>query len=202
MSTVNAARLAHAATVYEDAIAAGLQAAASIVAVAHGRVVLAQSFGSADTPESIFMMASITKPVTAMALMLLVEKGQLSLGDAVCMHLPEFCDGERATVTVGQLLSHTSGLPDMLPQNTALREARAPLSDFVAETFKTPLLFTPGTDFSYSSMGILLAAVILERVSGQPARDFMRERIFLPLGMMHTELGLGPAVNVPPHDDH
>jgi CubicO group peptidase (beta-lactamase class C family) len=197
MSTVDEARLAHAAAVYEEAVSAGIQGAASIVAVARGRVTLARGFGGAESAESIFMMASITKPVTAMALMLLVEEGRLSLCDQVCMHLPEFCEGERSTVTVGQLLSHTSGLPDMLPQNMALREARAPLSAFIAETFATPLLFSPGSDFGYSSMGILLAAVILERISGQSARDFMRERIFLPLGMVHTELGLGPAVRSP-----
>lgn len=158
---------------------------------------LARGFGSAENPEAIFMMASITKPVTAMALMMLVEEGRLSLTDAVCMHLPEFSEGERADVTVGQLLSHTSGLPDMLPQNMALRDARAPLSSFLTETFVTPLLFSPGTDFSYSSMGILLASEILERISGQSTRHFMRERIFLPLGMRHTELGLGPAVGTP-----
>lgn len=186
--------LAQAATVYEDAVAADMQAAASIVAVSRGRVVLARGVGGAESSDSVFMMASITKPVTAMALMMLVEEGHLSLNDKVCVHLPEFSQGERGAVTVGQLLSHTSGLPDMLPQNMALREARAPLTAFVAETFVTPLLFSPGTDFGYSSMGILLAAVILERISGQSARSFMRERIFHPLGMLRTELGLGPAV--------
>jgi beta-lactamase class C len=174
------AGLAAAAHVYEEAVSSrqSLQGAASIVAARNGRVVLASSFGSAEGTgaESIFMMASITKPVTALAFMMLVEEGRVSLADEACMYLPEFGEGERANVTVGQLLSHTCGLPDMLPGNTALREARAPLSTFVTETFTTPLLFSPGTDFSYSSMGILLAAEILERISGQPIRDFMRER--------------------------
>ena len=69
---------------------------------------------------------------------------------------------------VRQLLTHTAGLPDMLPANLALREARAPLADFVEEALTTPLLFTPGTDHSYSSMGILLAAEIVERRSIAP----------------------------------
>jgi CubicO group peptidase (beta-lactamase class C family) len=190
------AGLAAAAHVYEDAARDGLQGAASIVAARRGRIVLARSFGSAEAagPDAIFMMASITKPVTALAFMMLVEKGHVSLADAACMYLPEFSEGERVHVTVGHLLSHTSGLPDMLPENTALREARAPLSAFVTKAFATPLLFSPGEDFSYSSMGILLASEILERISGKAIRDFMREKIFQPLGMSRTELGLGPAV--------
>ena len=68
------------------------------------------------------------------------------------------------------LLAHTSGLPDMLPENTELRRAHAPLSEFVKRTFTTPLLYSPGTSFRYQSMGILLAAEIVERISGMPLR--------------------------------
>ena len=63
-------------------------------------------------------------------------------------------------VLVRDLLSHTSGLPDMLPENTELRRAHAPLSEFVERTYKTPLLYSPGTSFRYQSMGILLAGAI------------------------------------------
>ena len=179
---LSSARLEAAASVYESAIGApdGVSAA-SMVVLRRGQVVLARGFGrvapqpeaAAVEPSSVFMLASITKPVTAMALLLLVEEGRLSLEDPACLHLPEFSEGERASITVRDLLAHTSGLPDMLPENMALREARAPLSDFVAKTLTTPLLFTPGTDFSYQSMGILLAATIVERLTGQPMRDFM-----------------------------
>ena len=179
---LSSARLEAAASVYESAIGApdGVSAA-SMVVLRRGQVVLARGFGrvapdpeaAAVEPSSVFMLASITKPVTAMALLLLVEEGRLSLEDPACLHLPEFSEGERASITVRDLLAHTSGLPDMLPENMALREARAPLSDFVAKTLTTPLLFTPGTDFSYQSMGILLAATIVERLAGQPMRDFM-----------------------------
>ena len=234
---LSSARLEAAASVYESAIGApdGVSAA-SMVVLRRGQVVLARGFGrvapdpeaAAVEPSSVFMLASITKPVTAMALLLLVEEGRLSLEDPACLHLPEFSEGERASITVRDLLAHTSGLPDMLPENMALREARAPLSDFVAKTLTTPLLFTPGTDFSYQSMGILLAATIVERLAGQPMRDFMcapapfttcpaptplhptcrlfahavwladgrRDRIFTPLGMHDSELGLGPNVAI------
>jgi CubicO group peptidase (beta-lactamase class C family) len=88
-------------------------------------------------------------------------------------------------------LAHTSGLPDMLPENTELRRKHAPLSEFVKRSYSTPLLFTPGTAFRYQSMGILLAAQIVENVSGMPLREFERQQIFEPLGMQHSALGLG-----------
>src|SRR5260221_4001896 len=79
----------------------------------------------------------------------------------------------------------------MLPENTELRRKHAPLSEFVKRSYTTPLLFTPGTAFRYQSMGILLAAEIVERISGMPLREFERKEIFEPLGMRHSALGLG-----------
>ena len=141
--------------------------------------------------DSIFLLASITKPVTACALMLLVDEGQVSLDDPVSLYLPEFQGGERDKVRVRYLLSHISGMPDMLPENTELRRAHAPLSEFVRRAMQTPLLYSPNTDFSYQSKGILLASEIVERISGKHLRDFEAEKIFQPLGMMNTALGLG-----------
>jgi beta-lactamase class C len=94
-------------------------------------------------------------------------------------------------VTVQHLLTHTSGLPDMLPENIELRRRHAPLADFVAGTCKTPLLFRPGSKVSYQSMGILLAAEIAQRITKAPFREFLRREVFLPLGMRQTSLGLG-----------
>ena len=71
----------------------------------------------------------------------------------------------------------------MLPENTELRRAHVPSPKFVRHTFKTPLLFSPNTDFRYQSMGILLAAEIVERVTGMRLRDFEKQEIFEPLGM-------------------
>src|SRR5205085_4454596 len=128
---------------------------------------------------------------TATALMMLVERGQASLQDPVSAYLPEFTGGERSKVRVLDLLAHTSGLPDMLPENTELRRAHDPLSEFVKRAYTTPLVFSPGTAFRYQSMGILLAAEIVERISGMALRDFERKEIFEPLGMEHSALGLG-----------
>ena len=142
-------------------------------------------------PDSVFLLASITKPVTACALMLLVDRGQVSLDDPVSLYLPEFQGGERYKVRVRYLLSHISGMPDMLPENIELRRTHAPLSEFVRRATQTPLLYSPNTDFSYQSKGILLASEIVERITGKRLRDFEEAEIFQPLGMTNTALGLG-----------
>jgi CubicO group peptidase (beta-lactamase class C family) len=173
--------------------------AASILVARRGTIVLHKGFGHlspqpgspAVEPDSVYIVASITKPVTATALMMLVERGQVSLTDPVSTYLPEFVGGERSKVRVLDLLAHTSGLPDMLPENTELRRAHAPLSEFVQRSYTTPLLFSPGTAFRYQSMGVLLAAEIVSKISGIPLREFEQREIFEPLGMRHSALGLG-----------
>ena len=142
-------------------------------------------------PDTIFLIASLTKPVVATALLLLVERGRLLLGDRVGALLPEFQGPDRDQVRVYHLLTHTSGLPDMLPENTALRERHAPLSEFVRFTCSTPLLFAPGCDCRYQSAGILLLGEIIERLAGMPVRQFVQEELTQPLGAVDTYLGLG-----------
>ncbi len=176
---------------------------ASLLVARRARVVLHQGFGRlnrqpgapATQPDTLYIVASISKPVSVCGLMLLVEEGRVALADRVQRYLPEFQGRLKERVLVSHLLSHTSGLPDMVPENTQLRRAHAPLSRFVAAALRTPLLFEPGTRFSYQSMGTLLAAEIAERVSGTSLRDLLRSRIFRPLGMERTMLGLeGPTV--------
>jgi CubicO group peptidase (beta-lactamase class C family) len=186
-------------TMLESEVREGRVGAASILIARRGTVVLHEGFGHlspdpgspAVEPDSVFLVASITKPVTATAMMMLVERGKVSLGEPVSTYLPEFKGGERSKARVLDLLAHTSGMPDMLPENTELRRAHAPLSEFVKLSYTTPLLLTPGTGFRYQSMGILLAAEIVERISGMPLREFERKEIFEPLGMQHSALGLG-----------
>lgn len=139
-------------------------------------------------PDRVFLLASITKPMTVTAVMILSDRKQLRLEDPVKRFIPEF---QHAGVTIRHLVTHTSGLPDMLPENTELRKRHAPLRDFVAGTCKTPLLFKPGSEVRYQSMGILLAAEIVERITRRPLRDFLRDEVFRPLGMSQTSLGLG-----------
>jgi CubicO group peptidase (beta-lactamase class C family) len=197
---MSAAALEAAGELLAAAVSARQITAASWLVARRGAVVFARGYGHlapegespAVMPDAVFLLASITKPVTACALMLLVERGLVSLDDPVSRYLPEFHGEERPQVRVRHLLSHTSGLPDMLPQNTELRRAHAPLSEFVAGALQTPLLYSPNTDFAYQSMGILLAAEIVERITGKRLRDFEQEEIFAPLGMEQSALGLGP----------
>lgn len=159
--------------------------------VHQGSFELSKSFGRIPNPETPFILASITKPMTATAVMILSDRGKLSLSDPVRKHIPEFHGGDRDLITIKHLLTHTSGLPDMLDNNIELRKRHAPLKDFVQATCQTPLLFKPGTQTKYQSMGVLLAAEIAERVTRTPLRDFLRSEVFLPLGMQRTSLGLG-----------
>jgi CubicO group peptidase (beta-lactamase class C family) len=161
---------------------------AAVLHVRQGREVIARAFGAAKTPDAVFLLASISKPMTASAVMLLVDRGKIALADPVKKHIPEL---QHEAILVRHLLTHTSGLPDMLPENEALRKRHAPLKDFVAATCKTPLLFAPGTQIRYQSMGILLAAEIVERVVGRPLPDFLHDEIYAPLGMKATSMGLG-----------
>ncbi|MBM3280593.1 MAG: beta-lactamase family protein [Candidatus Handelsmanbacteria bacterium] len=145
-------------------------------------------------PEAVFLVASVTKPVTALAALILAERGGLSLRDRVCLHIPEFSARGKEVVQVIHLLTHTSGLPDLLPENTQLRQRHAPLAEFVAQICQCGLLFKPGTRVSYQSMGTAILGHLVERLSGQPLPVFMREEIFAPLGMHNTSLGLVPAL--------
>lgn len=192
-------QLERASGLIQTEVESGRVGAAAILVARDGRVVLHRGFGRLSpapgarpmSPDSVFLLASITKPVTACSLMLLVERGLVSLGDPVSRYLPGLTGGERDKVQVRDLLRHTSGLPDMLPENIELRRAHAPLSEFVRHTYVTPLLFSPQSEFRYQSMGILLAAEIVERLSGMKLRDFEKKEIFDPLGMKDSSLGLG-----------
>jgi len=158
----------------------------------------------AAMPENaLFWIASVSKPLTATALMMLVDEGKVSLNDPVEKYLPEFkgqmvketvkSGGQTTTklvpanhpILVREILSHTSGLPfssaaqpgalDLLPLKEQVRS-------FAAE----PLLFQPDTDYRYSNEGLNTAARIIEVVSGEPYERFMQERLFDPLSMKDT----------------
>ena len=159
--------------------------------VRRGDLRLLQNFGPVASEDPLFLIASVCKPMTAAGVMLLVDRGELALSDQVCRFLPAFTGDGRDRITVKHLLTHTSGLPDMLPENDHLRKRHAPLDDFVTAACKTPLLFAPGAEVRYQSMGFLLAARIVEVVTGIQFRHFLRRELFTPLGMHQTSLGLG-----------
>lgn len=160
----------------------------ALPAVFLGRQLLAD-----DSPplreDAIFLVASITKPVVATAAMLLVERGELALADRVSDIVPEFGGSGRYPITVRHLLTHTSGLPDMLENNRELREANSPLSAFVEGTCRVDPDFTAGSGVRYQSMGFAMLGEVIERISGRSCPQFLREEIFGPLGMQDSELG-------------
>ena len=166
------------------------EVAAAVLLVRRGRFEFHRAYGAAR-PDTPFLIASPTKPMTVSAAIWLRDQRQLALSDPVRKYLPAFAGADREAVTIRHLLTHTSGLPDMLPENVELRQQHAPLSEFVARTCRTPLLFRPGEKVGYQSMGILLAATILEKIAGQPMPAFLAKNIFQPLGMSATSLGLG-----------
>jgi CubicO group peptidase (beta-lactamase class C family) len=155
--------------------------------------------------DALFLVASITKPVTVTAVMLLVERGRLTLEDKVARFVPAFAANGKGDVLIRHLMTHTSGLPDMVPDNEKLRREHQPLSRFVEEICKLPLLFPPGTRVSYQSAGTAMLGEVVHQVSGLRLPEFLQREVFTPLGMADTSLGWQPekkeriaAVRVPP----
>src|SRR5262245_33986688 len=196
---MSARRLELVNQILTDETQSGRVTAASVLVARRGVIVLRGGWGKLTPdansakagPGTVYILASISKPITVLLLMLLVERGQVSLNDPVQKYLPEFKGPGRDKVRVQDLLTHTSVLPDILPENIKLREANAPLADFVKGAMTTPLLFEPRSSFSYSSMGTLLAAEIVERVTKMPLGEFEERELFEPLKMKHSSLGLG-----------
>lgn len=143
--------------------------------------------------DAIFLIASITKPVVATAAMQLIERGELSLADRVVDYIPEFGRNAKNGVEVRHLLTHTSGLPDMLPDNQELRQAHATLAQFVERTCEEPLAFPPGRSVQYQSMGFAILGEIIARVSGKSCAQFVKEELFDPIGMHDSSLGAPDA---------
>lgn len=164
---------------------------AAALFVQQGSGQFARTFGAAESADAIFLLASISKPISIAAVMTLYDRGEFDLEDRVQKFIPEFTGDGRDRVRIRHLLTHVSGLPDQLPQNAQLRASHAPLSDFVDGAIHTPLLFSPGEKYSYSSMGILLGCEIAQRITGDPIARLVEKNLFEPLEMKHSALGLG-----------
>jgi CubicO group peptidase (beta-lactamase class C family) len=150
--------------------------------------------------DALFWIASQSKPITAAALMILVDEGKVKLDDPVEKYLPEFkgqmvaVEEEKGKVvlkkpkhpiTVREVLSHTSGLPFKSAKEAPTLDV-LPLREAVASYAAEPLQFEPGTKYQYSNAGINTAGRIIEVVSGTPYEDFLAKRLFEPLGMKDT----------------
>ena len=153
--------------------------------------------------DTIFQIMSMTKPVTAIGIMMLAEEGKLALRDPVEQYLPEFHNQHVAAnlgpdttrlnqpdhpITIRDLLTHTAGIQDPAP--AAIHDYQqlmnVPLAEVVRQLAKQPLLFQPGTQWSYSSPGIEILGRLIEVCSGQRYEEFIVDRILRPLGMKDT----------------
>ena len=159
--------------------------------------------GQPMTPDTIFRIASMTKPITAIGIMLLVDEGKLSVEDEVEKHLPEFrgqmliASHTADSVTVKKpsrkikirdLLTHTSGMMGWFPEGLAdiYSKRNHTLAEVVMAVSQRPLEAEPGSRWAYCNPAIDTLGRIIEVVSGQPYEVFMRKRIFEPLGMTDT----------------
>jgi CubicO group peptidase (beta-lactamase class C family) len=170
---------------------AAKQVGAAVLHVVRKDESFTRHFGKAASLNAMFLLGSISKPINVTALMTLFDRGKFQLQDRVKKFLPTFTGHGRDEVIIHHLLTHTSGLPDQVANNHELRKHHAPLTEFVAQTVRTPLSFAPGSRYQYSSMGILLAARIAELVSGLDIRTLVDRTVFQPLGMKHSAQGLG-----------
>jgi CubicO group peptidase (beta-lactamase class C family) len=186
------------------------------VVARHGQVVQQMTYGQADIAgnkpmqmDSIVRIYSMTKPITGVAMMLLYEDGKWKPSDPISRHIPEFkdlkvysgtgADGQptfeapKHQPTMGELMSHTAGFTYGYFGNTPVDKlylqaspfAAASLQEFIERMAKLPLLYQPGEGWVYS-VGVDIQGYLVQKLSGKPLPDFMRERIFEPLGMKDT----------------
>ncbi|MBX6313474.1 MAG: beta-lactamase family protein [Isosphaeraceae bacterium] len=163
------------------------------------RIVHLNATGQADIaadrpmrPDTIFWIASMTKPITATAVMMLQDEGKLAVDDPVAKYLPEFArlktaSGDPARITIRHLLTHTSGLSEITAEEA--RDIRT-LTGVIPLYVAKPVQFEPGTRWVYCQSGINTAARIVEVLSGESFDRFLKKRLFEPLGMKDTTFAL------------
>lgn len=155
-----------------------------------GNAVHSESFGEAKDAHASFLLGSISKPIAIAAVMSLFDEGAFQLADPVHKYLPEFRGERREAVTIQHLLTHVSGLPDQVPENAELRRSHASMGQFIASALKLKPAFGPGSSYEYSSMGILLACEIAQRLSGKTIQQLVSEKVVKPLGLVDSSLGI------------
>ena len=170
---------------------------AAVLVMKDGQAVLRKGYGMANLelgvpirPEMVFELGSITKQFTAAAILLLQERGKLSVSDEVTKYLPDY-PTHGQTITIDHLLTHVSGipsytgLPEWLPQ---VRQDRT--VEQLIDLFKDkPLEFNPGEKWSYNNSAYVLLGAVIEKVSGKSYEDFIEQEIFAPLGMKSSRYG-------------
>ncbi|MCA1826011.1 MAG: beta-lactamase family protein, partial [Myxococcales bacterium] len=183
---VDVARIGARVRAYADA---GLFSGVVLVSKGH-EVVYEQAFGLADrafgvanTPSTKFHIASVSKPITAAAILLLADRGQLSIGDPVSKYVPDFPNGDK--ITLEEVLTHYSGLGDASSEPDYGQWSKFPQTprSLVDRLAKLPLAGEPGKSYDYSNSNYHLLALIIEKVSKTSYGAFLATNIFKPLGM-------------------
>ena len=173
-----------------DALTKSGVPSASIAIVRDGKIVYLNAYGDARlepkvpaAPTMRYSIGSISKQFTASAMLLLQEEGKLSLDDKVSKFIPDLTRANE--VSIRQLLSHTSGYQDYWPQDYVMPMMLHPVTaaKIMDQWARKPLDFDPGTKWQYSNTNYVIAGAIIEKASGKPLLQFLREKIFVPLGM-------------------
>jgi D-alanyl-D-alanine carboxypeptidase len=162
----------------------------SLVIIKDGTIVKAQGYGLADmkgkvaaTPETIYDIASISKPLVATGLMLLVQDGVLRIDDPITKHLTDLPSSWHG-ITIRHLLTHTSGLVRDSPGYDQYRDRDD--SEVIKTAYSLPLRFAPGEKWEYSNAGYSPLARIITKLTGRPWTEYLAEKIFRPAGMIST----------------
>ena len=166
----------------------------TILVARDGKPIVSKGYGLANIelnvpnkPENIFRLGSVTKQFTAMAVMMLQERGKLSVSDPICKYFTD-CPEAWKPITIRNLLTHTSGITNYteFPDFAKTAILPTPTTDMIVRLEKAPLEFAPGEKFAYSNSGYFLLGTVIEKASGKPYADFLQENIFTPLGMKQT----------------
>jgi CubicO group peptidase (beta-lactamase class C family) len=162
----------------------------------NGKVIFKKGYGYANfewkiknTPDTKFRLGSITKQFTSMLIMQLVQEGKLRLDEKVSEILPNYPKEQGKKITIHNLLTHTSGIPNYTSfpsyPTDVMKNTFSP-TELVMLFENKPLEFEPGSKFSYSNSGYILLGYIIEKVTGKPYEDVLKEKIFNPLGMTNS----------------
>jgi CubicO group peptidase (beta-lactamase class C family) len=175
---------------------------AAVIVARGDRVLMRKAYGMADVelgvparPEHVFRLGSITKQFTAVATLMLVDEGKLSLDDEITRFFPDYpTQGRR--ITVEHLLTHTSGIRSYtsMPAWRLKMMTDVTPTELIAFFQGEPMDFAPGEDWRYNNSGYVLLGAIIEKVSGQSYADFVRTRLFEPLGMTNTRVETQTAI--------
>lgn len=164
------------------------------VLVAHDGMVFDKGYGVADkekhvlnTPQTRFRLGSVSKQFTALAILMLQERGKLRVQDHLCLYIPS-CPQDWRPITIEHLLTHTSGIPDYtnFPDFAVTWTQAVTVEQLIARFKDVPLEFAPGSAFRYSSSGYVLLGYIIERVSHMSYATFLQKQIFDPLALHNT----------------